>query len=590
MTHRTPRQDVKNEAKSEEVARFHQEDFEAYKRNTEATSVIPFAEGEAILGRGFVSHFGIDCKGLPLHPSHLVAFHASQGNKWPRLADAESHFCCNEEATLGVPSRPALPCGSLPRNVCLHNIGERGVQFRFLQQGLCGLVHTMKPAEAKLAESLFMLSIDRVCEAGNVQIEMRFVLLVNPIFNPEVQSWQIGELADADGSPKAFAGGAEGPIVPFFVRLCSRRSHISDGRALTIDTGDEVAFQLLGATRITAYRLQYEIMKDLRMNRVTGVSRLGELWHEGMRRPFGMAAGSRAGSGSKTMNLGDPFAPRAARGGRAARSRGKGSRGKPPGGRGPPRAGGANGPAEDAHLLPVLEDDIFDFEAGLAEIIAEDGLYGPMQEPAGQDGNGSGDDHDSDCEEYMQELQHAFANDPPEAMPPPVSVEEEVSVATALAEVSASEDESETARLQAPSTSAKTTLATGSSSSSSSPHLVEQRQARDGDIAKATTDNPKDEPPPPTLDYTWSDPAEGGYIVRHGVVIGRLTTWRKNLSIKCAMHGCSLAVSAAVSCEDAARWVAMGQEVPDGMSYQDKKAMRERLKIAHMAVPRPTRR
>ena len=85
----------------------------------------------------------------------------------------------------------------------------------------------------------------------------------------------------------------------------------------------------------------------------------------------------------------------------------------------------------------------------------------------------------------------------------------------------------------------------------------------------------------------WKPPGDGGYVLRHGAAIGRLTTWGKNLSIKCYMHGCSVAVTSKTPCENAVAWLVAVPPVHVGLSPSESATMNARLKDEHMKLPKP---
>jgi hypothetical protein len=100
-----------------------------------------------------------------------------------------------------------------------------------------------------------------------------------------------------------------------------------------------------------------------------------------------------------------------------------------------------------------------------------------------------------------------------------------------------------------------------------------------------------DPPPPPVpepahdplLDCVWRAPLDGGYIMRSGVLIGRLAALGGRTKISCRMHGCSGFASNRVAFEECARWVARGVPYPDHATL----AQRQDAKNAHMRHPYP---
>lgn len=86
---------------------------------------------------------------------------------------------------------------------------------------------------------------------------------------------------------------------------------------------------------------------------------------------------------------------------------------------------------------------------------------------------------------------------------------------------------------------------------------------------------------------SWSPPDAGGYITRHGRIIGRMTTFRNNLSVRCSMHDCSIAVNNSVPLEEAVAWVLQGTPIPPDLPYSERSALKTKLKTEHMKAPRP---
>lgn len=77
-----------------------------------------------------------------------------------------------------------------------------------------------------------------------------------------------------------------------------------------------------------------------------------------------------------------------------------------------------------------------------------------------------------------------------------------------------------------------------------------------------------------------------GLVYRNNVAIGKLTPWPnlKSMGVNCWMHpSCTHVVSYKVSTEECVRWVAQGEEAPDGAS----RAVRLELRDKHKACPKP---
>lgn len=577
---------MKEEAAKGDYSSLQKLNYEVYKTQKENKALVPHDDGAGEVAVPFCTHFGIDCKGLPLHPAHLQAYHKGQGNKWPRLDGAEANFCCERGVDLGSPSRPALPCNALPRNVCPGRVGEKATQFRFLQKGLCNIVKLVKPAEAKQAECMYLLSTEVRGAMARVRRELHFLILALPIYSPEVQSWQLAELSTEDGEAMRLELETPVPTLPFFARLCSRASRVSQKRlAMDMETGDEVALRLLSACKITAFKLDYEVMENLRVSKVVGVSELGDLWKEGMPSPFGASARARPWADLKAMGSKDPFAPKGpATGGGGGRpgQRTRGGKLAGQGGQTHATAKADQGAKADSALQPGDAGEVFDLEAALAEEISEDVAAVAEEQEQAADASQEAAGH---TQEYMRELAHAADRHAPEEWPAAPTAEEEAETAKLAADTQARLMEEE-AQVEQQGTEGTPGMQAGpQTGSSSSGSSTEQRGSADEAANEAGVNAVG---PAASLDnFTWSDPSDGGYISRNGVVIGRLTTFRNNLSIKCYLHGCALCMTSRVTCEDAARWVAAGQEVPEGLSAAERKAAKQRLKADHQAVPKP---
>lgn len=106
-------------------------------------------------------------------------------------------------------------------------------------------------------------------------------------------------------------------------------------------------------------------------------------------------------------------------------------------------------------------------------------------------------------------------------------------------------------------------------------------------VAPANEEAPQPAAFDPMDGITYSAPADGGYVLRHGVVIGRLTTFGRDLSIRCWAHGCAHAVSNKLPIPDAVAWLAAGKPMPTNLSLQEKKVIQAQLKREHMTVPKP---
>ena len=82
---------------------------------------------------------------------------------------------------------------------------------------------------------------------------------------------------------------------------------------------------------------------------------------------------------------------------------------------------------------------------------------------------------------------------------------------------------------------------------------------------------------------SYHGPADGGLVIRHGEIIGRLKDLKGRLAVTCTMHMCGTVMARGTTTEGAARWIASGREVPKGASD----ATRLALKQEHMAIPFP---
>jgi hypothetical protein len=580
-----PRIDVKDELSNDVFADAASDRYQAWvsrKRTLDGLAVV-LAEPP----KPFNSWLGVDCRQLPLHPQRLLDYYSEGQWKHAYTDDVDSMFMCDGEAPLlDTFGHCALPCGAKPHNVCPKLYETSLEKWTVITKGLSGLVDTMKPSEAKLGEAMFMFSAVFPGEPPLAErLQILFAQLVVPVYSPKVQIYVLGDLATEGGD--LIEPPSEVPECPFYVLLRSRGCKVAPKfTVLDMASSDELALRLLGARKVEVHRLEYTLDANLMVSRTCTSSLVGVLWQTGLRTPYRPPAGPSSCLDASSLRTSDPFA-------KAQPGRVSGARGGRRGGRGRGRGAGRNALPQDGDgpVVRALADaapDVapmpdFDLEGALGELLAE-------YEVANASDAEEPPPFDEDAIDIGEELEHAWANagagDWPCEDPDPTAEQ-------ALLASVGPEDEHADADLSASSSSAggggTTSEASpavpshGSSSSSSSSHLVALPAAgsASGPEAAVVATSPMD-------GVQWKPPADGGYVLKHGCVIGRLTSWGKNLSIKCNMHGCSIAVSNKVSCEAAVAWLVAVPPLPTNVTYGELAVQKARLKNLHMVVtPRP---
>ena len=90
-------------------------------------------------------------------------------------------------------------------------------------------------------------------------------------------------------------------------------------------------------------------------------------------------------------------------------------------------------------------------------------------------------------------------------------------------------------------------------------------------------------PVDPLTTVVYSQPSEGGLVLRNGVRIGKISRLLGGISVCCDMHKCGTVVHSTITIEECARWIDRGTEVPPGATDLERLSLRRE----HLSVPWP---
>ena len=556
------------------IAAYHCEEFGAYCRDKWFGGEASGSFAEVAAQRDGVANFkpylGLACCELPVHPQLLVDYYKER--RWAFARDAgseQSFFMVEDAADVEVPIAHAAPCQSRLRNVCPKMYSGCAHKFGLIKQGLTKIVDDLGPKVAKLAEATFMIVVAKVLPDGTRNYEHKFMTLTLPIYSPKVQVFALSCLVDV-GSGARLAREGRQLDPPFFVRLEERRCKVFDNfRSLDERTGEDLALYLAEeAHEVHVMRLQYEVMPDIRIIQVTEVGKDMQLYAPGQKVAYGVA---RARDCLSALPKGSPFASKG-RGGRGPRgpsakaSSASFARG---GGRGRGR-GGAEASADAA--APLEDGLALDLGDLLGEIIEEAEDVGGEAHAEGLEGL-----------DLVDEVHYAWAEafDDEHEWPTPPGETGSHGDAASTTDAFLEPDDVGEMLVEASGFAA----ASSSSSSSSAPPApagppadVEAPQAA---VVAADSEEGL------LAGVHWLPADEGGYVFRHGKVVGRLSKWKNNLSVSCSMHGCRMAVSSSVGEKACVLWLLRGIPLPDGLALKETRAQKADLKQQHLTWPKP---
>ena len=545
-------------------------------------------EGCAADRAEFSPGLGIGCRELPLHPQLLLEdYHDRQKFQTSTTAhEFRRRFIVDSPKPVLEPPVKGLPCQSSPHNVCRLQIGVGQLnKFDLIEKSLSGLVSSHTSEEALSAELMWCITWPERHAGGEVLVQRTIATLGSPTFKPQVQVWQRGFVCSEEMASLGNDGGC--PDVPFFTCLASRPARLCpDIAVLDSCTGDDLASQMLAAEWVEAVPLEYDVQKDLRMARVSGVGQPVVLYVVGQQKPYRPPASKSGRSRGLGLPTGSLFQP-------GSRGRGRG-RGRGGAAAGRARGGGrARGLAEEeVAAAPVDDEQRFDLEGELAGVIGEVIVD---DDGAAVSSSSGGDDDFIELAAFAVEATAVPAGDWPAC---PTEAEDASVVQAADVAIACLEEDSggrPSAKSAAPSIAsfaegaARSALlaepapaAMASSSGSSEPPLPPPLPPPADDEPDAVA-----VPPDAMTGITWQYPEDGGYVFRTGKAIGRITTWNKSMSLKCWMHGCAHAVSGKVPLLTCVKWLASGVPVPDSTPEKDKKAVKASLKAAHVGMRKP---
>lgn len=446
--------------------------------------------------------------------------------------------------------------------------------FEGLAGQLSRFVDQLGVAIAKSGQVLLEFSLS----SGDVRMKTWFAFLLLPIYSPKVQSYQ-----DAEVLGPIAQGGA--PLEePFDVQCAVVQSTLSQARSRhKVLTSDEFVYRMISTSgeaiangaEVIVNECVYTESADGDASIVRVIGRKGEVPLLGLRVPKRRKASENH---IFTIPQGDPLAA-----GRD-RARAGGITRKRPNGSAAPRPVGASPvPSADAAppALQLPEGGLEDFFVGLAETNPEAaqeilGVYADLGDEEALDHGYPGFDLEA---ELQRELE----------------MEEAITAEDARLVHAIPED---------PEEQSEVPLASSGSGDIPRPAVagrVARTLAESPDSGPAVPPETGSEQPAPDLmrDVMWTDPGEGGLVLRRGQVIGTVSAWGRtpqrtadgifdNFSIKCRLHvnpPCkTFCRSSRVGMQRVAEWLAAGEEPPEGATLAERTTFRNR----HEAVPKPT--
>lgn len=447
--------------------------------------------------------------------------------------------------------------------------------FEGLAGQLSRFVDQLGVAIAKSGQVLLEFSLS----SGNARIMTWFAFLLLPIYCPKVQSYQDAEVLgpiDQGGAPLG---------EPFDVQCAVVQSTLSEARSRhKVLTSDEFVYRMISTNgeaiangaEVLVNQCVYTESADGDVSIVRVIGRKGEVPLLGLRVPKRRKVSENH---VFTIPQGDPLAA-----GRDRAQAGGITRKRPKNGSAAPCPVGASSTPSAVAPPPALqlpEGGLEDLLVGLAETNPEAaqeilGVYADL-------GDEETLEHGYPGFDLEAELQHEMEMD--EAI-----TAEDARLVNAIPE-----DPSEITEAPLPS--------------SGSGDIPRPEVA--GLVARTLADSPvgvpavppesaAEQPPPDSMrDVIWTEPGEGGLVLRRGQVIGTVSAWGRtpqrtadgifdNFSIKCRLHvnpPCkTFCRSARVGMQRVAEWLAAGEEPPEGATLAERTTLRNR----HEAVPKPT--